>query len=133
MGTVRTTFAILLALLTLSGCAEPIESGLAERAQTEMIGMTKSTLLKCAGVPSKSAVDGDRQYLNYSSVSMSTVEGSGSLRTCEATFILLDNRVESISYRPAGRAMTKDALDKLFGAGGRFHECWPIVQNCVKN
>ncbi|MBK1838539.1 hypothetical protein JHL17_14055 [Azospirillum sp. YIM B02556] len=56
---------LLAAVAVLAGsCANP-QADLALRAPAAMIGMSKGSLLSCAGVPERSAVSGDAEYLVY--------------------------------------------------------------------
>ena len=54
----------LAAALLASSCANP-QAELALRAPAAMVGMSKADLLSCAGVPERSAVAGDAEYLVY--------------------------------------------------------------------
>ncbi len=89
---------------------------LAERAKTELVGMKKSDLLACAGVPLRQATEGPFEYLSYSA-------SSRILRTryCEATFTLKDGVVQKLVY--AGRTGGLLSGDE---------QCALIVGNCLK-
>ncbi|WP_049976108.1 hypothetical protein [Azospirillum sp. B506] len=50
--------------LLAASCANP-QAELALRAPAAMVGMSKGNLLSCAGVPERSVVSGDAEYLVY--------------------------------------------------------------------
>lgn len=133
-------------LLLLAACANPrAEQALA--AQQALVGMSKQTLLSCAGVPERSATVDDLDYFTYASrhtvaYPSSTASFWGSpywsprwgygyglgvpfdtydLRTfaCEATFTLRDGVVERVVY--AGAVAGTD----------RLGQCYAIVENCL--
>ena len=58
------------ALLGLAACADP-EADAALAAQSALVGMPKSTLLACAGVPERQTRAGTQEYLTYQSGSFS--------------------------------------------------------------
>jgi hypothetical protein len=127
--------AILISLFLLSGCASTKfgRADLAQRAKTEMIGMSKKDLLLCAGVPVRSQQVEDLEFLTYNSGGDSVgyaAGGSGSStgggaislhkRYCEVTFALQNGVISKVSY--AGRT------------GGLITEgeqCAFVLQNCV--
>ena len=135
------------AFVALSGCATP-QGEQATRAQTVLVGLPKSELLACAGVPQRSMVDGSSEYLTY--VSQSLVSrpvhlgvglgygwgghsryGTGlglsyplfadasESRTCEATFTVTDGIVRSVSYVGDGAANQNN------------RQCYYIVETCL--
>ena len=126
--------------LMLAGCAVGPKAQLAQRAQTTLVGMPKSQLLSCAGVPARQAVAEGHEYYTYvhgsgyaggPSTSIGIGGGSssgvgvglgfgfplfgGSSSYCEATFVLQNGVVQRINY-PAGADLS---------------DCGSIVQNCM--
>ncbi|PWC34339.1 hypothetical protein [Azospirillum sp. TSO35-2] len=127
----------------LAGCATGPDPDVARRAQTSMVGMSKSNLLSCAGVPDRQATASGREYYTYvapatgayspgSSIGIGagSFGGSGGVGLglgfgvpigggsygCEATVVLGPRgTVEQVSY-PAGVSLSS---------------CTPIVRNCV--
>ena len=90
-----TVLLLLIIFVSVAGCsharrAERAE--LAERAKTELVGLSKTELLTCAGVPVRSAAENGLEFLSYGS---SSYGWSGS---CVVTFVLKDDLVKTISY-----------------------------------
>ena len=124
--------AALCFCLLFTACARYERAAVAERAKTELIGLSKAELLACAGVPHRRYQEGDLEIFTYSasadSVGVGVVTGAspqiavGAMRRryCEATFALRNNRVERVSY--AGR--TGGLLTK-------GEQCGFVVENCV--
>jgi hypothetical protein len=129
--------SVLCALTLLASCTadRAARADAANRAQVEMIGMSKKDLLLCAGVPVREAHAEDLEFLSYSaggdsvgggvavatSPNTAVAVGSSHRRYCEATFALKDGIVQKVTYQ--GRT------------GGVFfkgEECGFIVENCVK-
>ncbi len=138
----------LLAVLALAaGCASP-QAEQAEQARTALVGLPRSELLACAGVPHRSRSDGATEYWTYGSeqltsqpgpgfglgVGMGVFGGSGGIgygvgvplygevssTYCEATFVLEQDRVTRVNY--VGVA----------GYGrSRYAQCAYIVQSCL--
>lgn len=138
---------LALAALVLAACASP-RSEVAEQARETLVGMPKAQLLSCAGVPHRSLIEGEVEFLTYQSGSLRATAsaaprssigvgvgswGSGvgyslgwgvpleqvESRSCEATFRVRDGVVEAITY------VTPDT------GPGRFAACYAIVENCV--
>lgn len=134
-------FGILAALLVLGACANPAAER-ATAAQTALVGMPEQALLACAGVPDRTAVQGDIEYFTYdrsgtggygwpsasvgvgggssSGVGVGVgfgfpVFGGGRSNDCEATFTLRNGVVQQLQYR----------------AGDSVAACAPIVQSCL--
>ncbi len=133
----------------LAACASNPRSDLAELAQTALIGLPRSELLACAGVPPRSRVEGDREFWTYGSerlyaqpgpglgigvglfggsgnfgygIGLPLYGGRGDLSSsyCEATFTLENDRVTRINYAGiAGYGQT------------RYSQCYYIVQSCL--
>jgi hypothetical protein len=81
-----------------SGCAVHQRAKMAERAPSELVGMSKVELLSCAGVPVRSEKIENMEFLTYT--------GSGNDKGffhrrhhyCEVTFTLKDGMVQKVSY-----------------------------------
>lgn len=116
------TLAFLCVVLIVASCAALDRAKLAERARSELVGVTKDHLLACAGAPDKHLTSGNSEYLTYSArTEQRTVDGTGGgSRFCEATFILKNGFVEAITYR-----------GKTGGLATKGEQCGYIVQNCL--
>lgn len=133
--TLPTLVLLILALPLLGACASPLEQ-MAERARTEMVGMSEAQLKACAGDPT--AINRENgldlwSYFRETSRSATTISDVGYtptnrgetsydyFRYCEATFVLQGGRVREVDFR--GRT-----------AAGRevMEPCGAIVQRCVK-
>ncbi len=114
--------ATILALCTFtSGCAVHKRMKIAENAKTELVGLSKTDLLSCAGVPMRSETIDDMEFLTYVSDSGKRVFFSRCKQYCEVTFTLRNGVVEKISY--AGNT------------GGRFtkgEQCAYALEPCMK-
>jgi hypothetical protein len=115
----------LLAVLALSafisGCAAHQRAKMAERAPSELTGLSKVDLLSCAGVPVRSEKIDNMEFLTY--VGGGDVKGLFHRRHhyCEVTFTLRDGVVQKVTY--AGNT------------GGRFtrgEQCAYVVAPCLK-
>ncbi|BAI75114.1 hypothetical protein AZL_b04510 (plasmid) [Azospirillum sp. B510] len=133
----RGGFLAAVALLAGS-CANP-QAELALRAPRTMVGMSKGALLSCAGVPDRSTVSGDVEYLVYTRKQTlvdrdvdwepspwlgprgpmlwrpDVTTWSRTYR-CEATFEVKDGRITALRYN-------EDRDPTL---------CYPIVGNCAQ-
>jgi hypothetical protein len=89
---------LILALVTValvSGCSyarRAERAKVAERAQTELVGLSKIELLTCAGIPPRSLAEGGLEFMTYQSSKYGW--GGG----CAVTFVLKDAVVESVNY-----------------------------------
>jgi hypothetical protein len=118
----KTMIGILAISLITTGCALHKRSKAAEKAHTELIGLTRVEILSCAGVPVRSEKMDDLEFLTYA--------GGGDSRGifrrinyyCEVTFVLRNNVVEKITYGG--------------NTGGHFfkdEQCAYIVAPCLKD
>lgn len=124
----------------LSACASPA-SERALLAQQTLIGMPKSQLLSCAGVPDRSRREGTTEYFTYENErfydtgpTVGVFGGSGHVGAgvdvplatriqsdyCEATFTLVDGRVARLVYNTSRG-----------GGLSRYAECARIVESCL--
>lgn len=130
----KTICVLLLAVAVASGCAVQ-RAKLANRAQSEMIGMSKKELLGCAGVPLRQERVDDLEFLTFggggdsvgTAVATSTspntavAVGKSAHRYCEATFVLKDGIIQRVNYQGrTGGLLTKG------------EQCAFIVENCVR-
>ena len=121
-------------VVSFSGCIYQ-RAGLASRAKTELVGMSKIELLSCAGVPVRQERMDNLEFLTYSvdedgvgaavatSTSPSTAIATGK-RTyfyCDVTFVLKDGVVQKVNYKGhTGGLLTKG------------EQCAFVVENCLK-
>lgn len=136
--------AALAAAGALGGCANPAADE-ALVAQTALIGMSKATLLSCAGVPERQATVDNREFFTYRSSRIVSYPSAPPLGyyggwgwphygygygwpsygyevnsfDCEATFSLRNGVVERVVYGGAS------------GGSARLGQCYAIVQNCM--
>jgi hypothetical protein len=125
----------LLGAPILTGCASPLDR-VAERARTEMVGMSEAQLKACAGEPT--ALNRENgidlwSYFRETSRSATMTSDVGYtptgraessydyFRYCEATFALQNGRVREVEFR--GRTATGREI---------LEPCGAIVQRCVK-
>ena len=112
----KTLLVVLTVLVTVSSCSHARRSAradLAQRAQTEMVGLSKADLFTCAGVPARTAEEGGLEFLSYGS-------GYGWSGSCTVTFVLADDTVQSINY--AGRTGRRSQSGE---------QCAYAVANCL--
>lgn len=133
----------MAALIGLAACAgNSKDAEQAERAQTQLLGLSKATLLSCAGVPTRQAVVNGVEYYTYSvrptvvengspgmgvDIAGGTNEGIGVQvgiavpfggrvpQGCDATFVLRGGKVEQLSYPQ----------------GASYADCGALVSNCL--
>lgn len=118
----RVLFALAL-ILAVGACSSFGRADLANRAQTELVGLSKEQLLSCAGAPDRRAMSGETEVLTYGvrTQTQASKDHPGSTRFCEATFVIRDGHVSKVSYRGA--------------TGGWFttgEQCGYVVQNCLQ-
>jgi hypothetical protein len=95
MSYIRTIVVLLLVIFTVAACSHGRRADraeLAERAKTELVGLSKIELLTCAGVPVRSTTEGELEFMSYGASSY----GWGG--ACVVTFVLQDGVVKTISY-----------------------------------
>ncbi|MFS2009246.1 hypothetical protein ACCD06_05170 [Azospirillum sp. CT11-132] len=142
----RRAFAVLALASAgaLGGCANPAADE-ALAAQTALIGMSKATLLSCAGVPERQATVGNQEFFTYRSSRIVSYPSTPPIGyyggwgwpyygygygwpsygyevnsfDCEATFSLRNGVVERVVYGGAS------------GGSARLGQCYAIVQNCM--
>ena len=119
---------LLTALLLANGCSIG-RSHEAEQARTELVGLSKADLLRCAGVPNRMMSDAEALYMTYdnsqtgqSGITLPIIGGGINLvgdEYCHTTFKLVGDRVASVSY--AGN--TGNALGSLAMCGFAVSTC----------
>jgi len=113
----KTIVVSLIVLVTVAGCSHSRRTErteLAQRAKTELVGLSKSELLTCAGVPVRSITEGGLEFMSYGA----SIYGWGN--SCVVTFVLKDGLVKEISY--SGRTGRRSQN------GG---QCAYTVANCL--
>jgi len=111
----------------MSSCAKLNRASLANRAKTELVGMTKKEILSCAGVPVRTYEMDDLEFLTYYSGGDGTVGaiatgsspvigvGSAKRRYCEITLILEDGVVQSVNYTGRTGGLITEGEQCAFG------------------
>jgi len=132
---IRVTLAAV-AFGALAACSGAALQKSADRAQTEMVGLSREDLLRCAGRPSRRSTDGDTEFWTYvrqsGGDSYSQIEQGGPQQfprtpsnyalSCEATFRFEQGKVAGVSYRGAsGGAIIN-----------RQQVCGQIVEYCLR-
>ena len=122
--------AVMLALLCASAGCSVERSHHAEQAQTTLIGLPKSELYRCAGLPDKHETLGNTEYLTYYNDLLTSggltapIIGGGinffDSKYCHATFLLRGGKIAELHY--AGNASSTFApLD----------QCGYIIDACM--
>ncbi len=134
---VRLIAIATLAAPALAGCAADGAVGEALHAKRALVGMSKQTLLSCAGVPERQATADGQEFFTYTSGRIVSTPGSYPGRwgwpywgpgwgwpayapevrsyACEATFTLADGVVRQVVY----------------SGGSSAGQCVAIVANCL--
>ena len=120
-------YMLVAGLLLTCSC-----STIATHARTELIGMPRSDLISCAGVPDKSVTLPDREVLQFEQNQQVQgpldIKGPMSLElslsgkgTCHAVVTLKEGVVSGVGYTgPSGTLL------------GPYAACVPIVRGCVR-
>ncbi len=118
--------AILPLLFVLSGCAaHRVE--ITQRAQGELLGLTRQALLDCMGKPQSQEQQGSQETLVYTGTDpdhgcpLMPLAAGKPPRHCEALFVLEGGKVKAVSYR----AQNGSAIEDL-------GQCAFLVKKCVK-
>ncbi len=106
---------MLGAACILSACSLSVDE--TQTARTQMLGMKKSELLDCAGLPTRDAYGAAKETLTYVRTEM---HGDFAF-TCQADFTIYRDRVEHVAYEGLER--------RLFGPPT---PCINIVKSCLK-
>src|SRR5262249_9805902 len=128
MGYRHATLVLGLAALT-AGCAVQ-RSNHAERAQSDMLGLTKAERYRCAGLPAKQEGVDDEEFLTYQNdlltsggITMPIIGGGVNFfdsKYCHATFVLKQSRISDLNYA-GNSASTLAPLD----------QCGYIIDACI--
>lgn len=133
--TLATSSLLASVVLLLGACTSPLEQ-VAERARTDMIGMSEQQLKACAGEPTATNQENGIalwSYFRETSRSATAISDVGYtptrrgettydyFRYCEATFALQNGRVREVAFR--GRTATGREI---------MEPCGAIVERCVK-
>ena len=116
----RNRIPVLAALVGLvaalaMGCTTVKRAQMAQEARSDMLGMTRGALMKCAGEPAHRMMLGDRELLTY----LSDKEPHPR-HTCVGTFVLRRDQIERLDFStPSGRLPES------------WEKCAPIVENCL--
>jgi len=126
----RLIMVTLLASLTMACFGKFERAEIADRAQTELIGMSKKDVFLCAGVPEHEEKVDDLEFLTYDSGGDSSSVGHLSNNTaviathrlyCEVTFVLKDGAVTKVNYQ-----------GRTGGLATKGEQCAFVVENCLK-
>lgn len=128
---------IILITLLLTGCSHLADrDGIGKKAQSELIGMSSSEIIECAGVPLSRFKYDDIEQLTYTNLDdfylsdFMAAPGSGlldrasALDHCEITLTLKNDRVESVVYS----TNHTDLLASDDQCAYIFKDCLPVKQ-----
>ena len=100
-----------------------------------MVGMQRKDLLSCAGVPVRTATDGDIEFLTYggggdstgaiigvANSSVGIAATTSKHRYCEVTFVLDKGIIQKVNY-----------TGRTGGWASEGEQCAFVVQNCVSH
>ena len=112
-------FAVVVVAVIVSGCAVSQMRRTAEVAQRDLIGLSRDSLLECAGAPAHVEQTGDRELIYYVAENPESTKHTRA-STCVASFTLRRGYVENLHYETlAGRMVTER------------ESCTPIVEPCM--
>jgi hypothetical protein len=127
----RHSVGILIAALAVAGCSVQ-RSNHAERAQSDLVGLSKAELFRCAGLPDKQEKVGNDEFLTYNNDLLTSggltipIIGGGvnffDSKYCHATFVLRNGRAQALHY--AGNASSPLA---------QLDQCGYIVDTCIEH
>jgi hypothetical protein len=133
----RTAICIAALSLAAGACGQFENQERAERARSEMIGLSRGQLVDCAGQPDRAIQSGSIETLIYLYGERRRMVGEpdpqgGTMQTtpplasstpwCEATFTVENSRVTNVRYRgQTGGIIT-----------GSKNVCGEIVYHCVR-
>lgn len=134
--------AVLRALCggLLASCAAGADSQLAQRAQSEMIGLPKQQLLACAGYPDHQAARNGKEYLTFRLRASGAFDPSASLAdgARSSTSVALGTEFDPSLVAGGGGGcvvtivLSNDAVEQVaYPAGAWLSDCAPVVRNCV--
>jgi len=101
------SFIAIFLIALLVGCSTQRQQ--ANQAKTDMVGMSKKDLFLCAGVPNRQEKVDDLEFLTYAgdeknvggavAVSSSMALAVSHKKTCEATFVIKDDKIQQVNYK----------------------------------
>ncbi len=104
----RKVIALLAAMAVLGGCGVQ-RAGVAAKAKTQMVGMTKERVLACMGPPTSRAAEGATEVWSYASggeaVGRVISAGPGAaiartrFRSCTVNVLMINGAVSRLSYQ----------------------------------
>ena len=122
---------LVAAALAVSGCAVE-RSNHADRARSDLIGISKAELFRCAGLPDDTQKVGDDEFLTYRNdlltsggITMPIIGGGVNFfdsKYCHATFVIRNGRAQALHY--AGNASSPMA---------ELDQCGYIVDTCIEH
>lgn len=115
---------------SLGGCAVG-RSDNARRAQTDLVGLSKPELFRCAGLPDQQETVGNEEFITYRNdlltsggVTIPIIGGGVNFfdsKYCHATFVLRNGRTQALHY--AGNASSPFA---------ELDQCGYVVNTCIE-
>lgn len=109
-----------LVAVCVSGCAIAQQRHTVKLAERDLIGISRATLLDCAGVPARIVETGDRETISYIADNPES-DSPKRAATCVANFTLRRGYVEHLHYETlAGRMVLEREA------------CEPIVDDCME-
>jgi hypothetical protein len=127
----RAVGTLVVVALAVSGCAVE-RSNHADRARTDLIGLSKAELFRCAGLPDDTQKVGDEEFLTYRNDLLTSggvtipIIGGGinffDSKYCHATFVVRNGRAEALHF--AGNASSPMA---------ELDQCGYIVDTCIEH
>jgi hypothetical protein len=131
MASCRTVGTLMAAALAVSGCAVE-RSNHADRARTDLVGISKAELFRCAGLPDDTQKVGDDEFLTYRNDLLTSggvtipIIGGGinffDSKYCHATFVMRNGRAQALHF--AGNASSPMA---------ELDQCGYIVNTCIEH
>ncbi|PWC44813.1 hypothetical protein TSO221_17295 [Azospirillum sp. TSO22-1] len=139
----------MAALIGLAACAgNSKDADLAERAQTQLVGLPKAALLSCAGVPSRQAVVNGAEYYTYSARPVVDTDSTGIAGIPGTGVGLSGGTADGIGLSlgiggPLAASRTPQGCDATFvlrggtvqqvsyPMGASIADCGALVSNCM--
>jgi len=121
------TLAILVTwvlALAAGGCAESRarQAQLAHQARRDLVGLSRGTVVECAGQPREAHMEGAREFMTYVGEKPTTADPASQTDSaiCVATFVFRHDQVERLEYSTmAGRLVRQ------------IENCYDIVDDCL--
>jgi len=113
------SFLAMFLCVTVGACALAQQRRKVELAQRDLIGMSRESLVECAGEPAYVEMLGDRETLRYVAENPES-ELHKRASTCIASFTLRRGFVEHLHYETLAGRMVKQR-----------ESCTPIIEECM--